>query len=288
MKKLLVLLAGTLAIAGAAPAVSHSEQNATQTVRITSTGFAPQSVVVQRGDTVTWVNNDTQPHQIVSDTNAFPSSPVLEQGESYSFRFSTPASYIYHDGRRPSLTGAVHVRGARVTISLSRLFLVYRNPVQVTGTVPNGRPGEIVTITITRYGGAQESRTLATDSDGIWRFVDRPRIRTEYKATWRNESSAQVPHVNVRPLVVFRILSHRANRYRVIVAAQRSYARRTVFLQRRTNRGAWVSMKRVRLNARGEARFRGNLPRGRTLARMWVGRAPGYIAGFSVVKTVRR
>jgi plastocyanin len=288
MKKLLVLLAGTLAIAGAAPAVSQSVPTATQTVRITATGFAPDSVVIQRGDTVTWVNNDSQPHQIVSDTNAFPASPVLEQGEAYSHRFLTAASYTYHDGRKPSSTGVVHVRGARVTISLSRLFLVYRNPVQVSGTVPNGRPNEIVTVTITRYGGQQESRTFSTDSDGIWRFIDRPRIRTEYKATWRDEGSAQVPHVNVRPLVVFRILSARANRYRVIVAAQRSYARRTVFLQRRTRRGAFVSIRRVRLNARGQARFRANVPQGRSVLRMWVGRAPGYIAGFSVVKSVSR
>jgi hypothetical protein len=180
------------------------------------------------------------------------------------------------------------VRGAQVTIALTRPFLVYRNPVQVSGTIPSGRSGETVTVTITRYGGAQTTRTVITDGDGVWSLTDRPPIRTEYKATWRNEGSAQVPHVNVRPLVIFRILSHRANRYSVKVAAQRSYGRRTVFLQRLTNAGRWVTMKRVRLNTRGEARFTGNLPRGRSRARMSVGAAPGYIAGFSVVKTVRR
>jgi hypothetical protein len=94
--------------------------------------------------------------------------------------------------------------------------------------------------------------------------------------------------VNVRPLVIFRILSHRAGRFYVKVAARRSYRGRTVFLQRRTSSGGWRSIRRARLNTRGEARFRAAVPRGRTPARMWVNTAPGYIVGFSVTKTVRR
>jgi plastocyanin len=288
MKRLLVLLAGTLAIAGAAPAVSQSEPTATRTVNITALGFVPQSIVINRNDTVTWRNTDTQPHQVVSDTGAFPSSPVLDPGEAYSFEFSTPSSYTYHDGRRPSNTGVIHVRGGGVTIGLSRLFLVYRNPVQVSGTIPSRRSGETVTVTIIRYGGQRETRTATTDGDGVWSFTDRPRIRSEYQASWRGQSGAQSPHVNVRPLVIFRILSHSAGRFYAKVTAQRSYARRTVFLQRRTSGGGWISTRRARLNARGIARFRASFPRGRTQARIWVAARPGYIAGFSVVKTVRR
>ena len=98
----------------------------------------------------------------------------------------------------------------------------------------------------------------------------------------------QAPHVNVRPLVIFRVLSHQANRFYVKVAAQRSYAGRFASLQRRTNSGSWITTKRVRLNSRGEARFLGRFPRGRTQARMWINSAPGYIPGFSVTKTVSR
>ena len=45
MKKLLLLLVGTLAIAGAAPAISQSEPTATVNVAILETGFQPSSVV---------------------------------------------------------------------------------------------------------------------------------------------------------------------------------------------------------------------------------------------------
>jgi plastocyanin len=288
MKRLFVILAGMLAIAGAAPAVTQSEPTATRTVNITATGFSPDSIVINRNDTVTWRNTDTQPHQVVSDTGAFPSSPVLDPGEAYSFEFSTSSSFTYHDGRRPSSTGVVHVRGGGVTIGLSRLFLVFRNPVQVSGTIPTRRSGETVTVTITRYGGARETRTATTDGDGVWSFTDRPRIRSEYNAEWRGQSGAQSPHVNVRPLVIFRILSHSAGRFYAKVTAARSYARRTVFLQRRTSAGGWISTRRARLNRRGEVRFSASFPRGRTQARIWVAPMGGYIAGFSVVKTVRR
>jgi len=291
MRKLLVLLAGTLAIAGAAPAVSQSEPSATVTVNITATGFSPAAVVIREDDTVTWRNSDTQPHQVVSDTSAFPSSPVLDPGEAYSYRFGTASAYSYHDGRRPTrVGGTVHVRGAgnSVTIGVSRVFLVYRNPVQVSGSVGNGGSGQSVTVKITRYGGKQETKTLTTDADGIWSFTDRPAIRSEYKAAWRNGESTQAPFVNVRPLVIFRVLSHSANRFYVKVAAQRSYAGRFVSLQRRTNSGSWFTTKRVKLNRLGEARFRGSFPRGRTQARAWVNTAPGYIPGFSVTKTVSR
>lgn len=290
MRKLLVLLAGTLAIAGAAPAVSQSDPSATVTVNITATGFSPSTVVIRADDTVTWRNTDTQPHQVVSDTRAFPASPVLAPGATYSFRFGTASAYSYHDGRKLTNQGLVQVRGAgnSVTIGVSRLFLVYRNPVQVSGSVANGRSGESITLTISRYGGKQEIKTLTTDADGTWSFIDRPPIRSEYKASWRNGESTQAPFVNVRPLVIFRVLSHQANRFYVKVAAQRSYAGRFVNLQRRTNSGSWVNSKRVKLNRRGEARFLGRFSRGRTQARMWVNSAPGYIPGFSVTKTVSR
>jgi len=290
MKKVLVLLAGTAAIAVAAPAVSQSDPNATATVSITSSGFSPSEVVVRANDTVTWKNTDKATHQVVSDTNVFPDSPVLKPGESYSHQFGTPSAYSYRDGMKPSEEGFVHVRGVgnSVTIGVSRLFLVFRNPVQVAGSVANGRPGQNVIVAITRYGGQQETRTVTTDADGTWSLSDRPRIRSGYKASWEGGESTQSPFVNVRPLVIFRVLSHRANRLYVKVAAQRSYAGRFVHLQRRTNAGSWFTTKRVKLNRRGEARFIDRFPRGRTQARMWVNSAPGYIPGFSVTKTVSR
>src|SRR5918994_7255837 len=140
MKKLLLLLVGTLAISGATPGVSESEPTATVNVAILKTGFQPSSVVIRAGDTVTWRNADTEPHRVVSDTGAFPSSPLLQTGQTYSHRFGISSAYSYRDGTDKSKTGVVHVRGGGVTIALSRLFVVYRNPVQAIGSIGNAPP----------------------------------------------------------------------------------------------------------------------------------------------------
>lgn len=288
MKKLLLLLAGTLAIAGATPGVSQSEPTATHNVAILATGFQPAQVIARVGDTVTWRNADTEPHRVVSDTRAFPSSPLLRPGQTHSFRFGIASAYSYRDGTDASKTGIIHVRGSRIAVGLSRLFVVYRNPVRISGTIGNPRFGEEVTINIHRYGGETITRVVTTDADGVFELTDRPPIRTGYTATWQGGEAEREPFVNVRPLVIFRVLSHRAGRFYVKVAAQRSYRGRLVSIQRQRRAGSWTTIRRVRLNARGEARFTARFPRGTSAGRAWVRQAPGYIPGFSVTKTVRR
>jgi plastocyanin len=286
MKKVLILCFALLALAGASSATS--EPSATINVAITATGFNPRNVAIDSGDTVVWRNADSAEHQVVSDTGAFRNSPALAPGRTHTVQFEAPSAYSYHDGRRPASTGTIVVRGTTVNIAVTSLRTVYRNPVRVFGGVAAARSGETVEVTITRYGGRQETRTLVTDSDGTYEFTDRPGIRTEYKASWRNGQSTQAPFVNVRPLVIFNVLSARNNLFFVRVRAQRSYAGKVVRIQRQARNGDWVTTKRVRLNAKGQARFRGNFVRGRTLARAWVNSAPGYVPGFSVTKTVRR
>jgi hypothetical protein len=183
----------------------------------------------------------------------------------------------------------VHVRGSRIAVGVSRLWVVYRNPVRIIGTIGSPRAGEQVTINIHRYGGQTTSRVVTTDADGVFQLNDRPRIRSGYEASWSGGEAEREPFVNVRPLVIFRVLSHRAGRFHVKVAAQRSYAGRRVSIQRRPRSGGgWVTVRQVRLNRRGEARFNARFPRGAWLGRAWVRQAPGYIPGFSVTKLVSR
>jgi plastocyanin len=287
MKKLLVSLLAVLAFTGATTAASES--TADVTVNITATGFQPAEVVVRPGDTVTWRNRDTKPHRIISGTNAFPPSPMLAPGRSYSFRFGTPSAYSYESTAMPSKLGYVFVRGGRSTafVGLSRLRLVYGNPVQVFGSVDTTQP-ETATVTITRYGGPQVTKTITTDADGTFQFEDRPPIRTGYKVSWRNGESRREPFVNVRPLVIFRVVNLRQNRFFVRVRAQRSYAGKVVLIQGQNRRGTWVTRKRVRLNSRSQALFRGRFARGTTTARAFVPQAPGYAVGFSVIKLITK
>jgi plastocyanin len=288
-KMLLIVFAAVFALAGGASTAS-SDSTATVNVAITATGFVPQNIAIDEDDTVVWRNTDAAEHQIVSNTGAFAASPVLQTGESYSVDFNTPSAYSYHDARKPSNTGTIVVRGtgATVTVGISRLRTVYRNQVRVFGGISNARAGESIQVRMTRYGGTENTRTVTTGSDGTFSFMDRPLVRTGYRAIWRNGMSRQEPFVHVRPLVVFNVLSARLNRYRVQVRAARSYGRKIVHIQRLNNRGTWVTAQRVRLNRFGKRVFRGNMRPGVTRARAWVQQAPGYAVGFSVTKRITR
>lgn len=88
---------------------SPSASAASQTVVIQGFSFQPASLTIQTGASVTWRNDDSVSHMIVSNTNAF-SSPVLNGGESYTHAFNQAGTYPYHCGIHPYMTGTVIVQ----------------------------------------------------------------------------------------------------------------------------------------------------------------------------------
>lgn len=285
MKRALLLLIAVLAVLGVASA-APAQKTATTTVSVTATGFTPEDVRIQPGDTVTWKNNDTKEHQIVSDTGLF-QSPTLAPNQTYSRRFDVESSYSYHDGAKASSTGTVNVLGRNVSIGLTRLRVVYRNPVRIFGSIPNEATGEAVTLHFKPYRKPAFTKDVVTEQGG-YEFLYHPTISTEVYATWQGTTSQATPKIGVRPLVIFRTLNAARNRFLVRVRAARSYGRNLVRIQRQNNRGVWTTTLRVQLNARGEKRFTGKFPLGVTKAQATVPKHPGYFAGFSTIKTIVR
>src|ERR1051325_11949411 len=99
MKRLTIVLAALTALAIAGPA-----QAATKAINIYSTGFSPKSATITQGDTVTWTNRDTANHQVLATKGQFV-SPILHQGQSFSFTFRAAGTYNYEDELHPGLTG---------------------------------------------------------------------------------------------------------------------------------------------------------------------------------------
>ena len=285
MKRALLLLIAVFAVAGVA-SVASAQKSATKAVSITATGFTPDDVRIQPGDTVTWKNTDTKQHRIVSDTGLF-ESPTLAPNQTYSRRFDVESSYSYHDGTNTSSTGTVNVLARNVSIGLTRLRVVYRNPVRIFGSIPNDATGEVVTLHFAPYRQAAFTKNVVTDQ-GTYSFTYHPTISSEVYATWDGTTSQAQPKIGVRPLVVFRTLNAAQNRYLVRVRAARSYGRNLVRIQRQNNRGVWQTTLRVQLNAHGQKRFTGKFPFGRTKAQATVPKHPGYFAGFSTIKTIVR
>lgn len=100
---------GTATATSAAKAATSSASAMSVTVTIPDFSFQPASITIQRGATVTWRNDATVAHHVVSDTNVF-SSPVLNPGQTYSHTFTQPGTYPYHCAIHPSMTGTITVQ----------------------------------------------------------------------------------------------------------------------------------------------------------------------------------
>jgi amicyanin len=79
------------------------------TVSIDNFSFAPATLTVKAGTTVTWTNKDDIPHGIGSANNAFKKGPALDTDESFSFTFTTPGTYQYFCYLHPHMVGSIVV-----------------------------------------------------------------------------------------------------------------------------------------------------------------------------------
>jgi plastocyanin len=71
--------------------------------------FAPTSMTVKAGTTVTWTNMDEEPHTVVSTEGLFRSG-ALDTRDSFSFRFDKPGTYHFVCSIHPQMTGTVEVK----------------------------------------------------------------------------------------------------------------------------------------------------------------------------------
>ena len=110
----LVVIAGaTVMIAGCTsssnpspgPVTSTSSQNP---VAVQNYAFSPSMLTIQKGANVTWKNDDSVQHSIVSDSPAF-SSPLLNTGDTYTYQFNNSGSFPYHCSIHPYMKGTIVV-----------------------------------------------------------------------------------------------------------------------------------------------------------------------------------
>jgi plastocyanin len=109
-----VVLALAFGLSQGNPArASANTQNSTggpYQVTIDNFSFAPATLTVPVGATVTWVNKDDVPHIVVTkDGNNF-KSPVLDTDQKFTHSFSRAGAYDYYCSIHPKMTGKVIVQ----------------------------------------------------------------------------------------------------------------------------------------------------------------------------------
>ena len=92
------------------PAISAE----TVTVDVRGFTYAPQTIEVAAGTTITWTNADQILHTITSgasdDPDGLIDGQMTEAGASTSFTFDTPGTVTYFCSRHPFMQGEVIVR----------------------------------------------------------------------------------------------------------------------------------------------------------------------------------
>jgi plastocyanin len=288
MKKALALATAACALAGAGFAVAGL--TASKTVNIRPTGFAPKTVTINGGDTVTWKNVDTVNHQVVANSGAFASGQIAPN-RIYAKRIDTPGMYPYHDALHPTLKGTVKVTGPApsVAIAASTPIAIFGNAIHVGGAVSPAAVGDQVTIWAQPSGQAsfQQIGMVQTTTNGVYDFITTPQLLTSYKATWKGKTSAVIT-VAVQP----RLRLQRVGRWFVARAQPNKYGGHWVYVQRLNAFGEWVSLKKVTLNGQSARRFKmRQLPHGLNRLRIFITTnqaGAGYFHGPSPSISFRR
>lgn len=93
------------------PGNSQAEA-APNTIEISNFSFAPAVLTVPVGTTVTWVNDDDEPHTVVDSDTLF-KSHALDTGDKFSFTFSTPGKFQYFCTIHAHMVGTVVVESSQ-------------------------------------------------------------------------------------------------------------------------------------------------------------------------------
>jgi len=106
------MTAGCTSSPSPSPANTQTASPGGSAITIKNFAFDPPSLTVKTGTGVTWINQDTAPHAIVSDTGspASFSSGSLPSGASYTFTFTRAGTYPYICSIHPSMKGSITVR----------------------------------------------------------------------------------------------------------------------------------------------------------------------------------
>lgn len=83
----------------------------TVTVEIKDFTFTPATLEIPVGTTVTWINQDSSPHNVIAEDGSIDSG-LLDQGESYSYTFEEPGTYAYTCTFHPYMQATIVVGDA--------------------------------------------------------------------------------------------------------------------------------------------------------------------------------
>lgn len=98
-----------LALNQAIFAATPTAKRIVYTVLIEGVKFTPESLTVNRGDVVVWVNKDPFPHTATAQAGAFDSRSI-PAGKSWRFTTTRSGTFSYLCTLHPTMTGVLIVK----------------------------------------------------------------------------------------------------------------------------------------------------------------------------------
>jgi plastocyanin len=102
----------SLVFVGAAVSPSADEAAVQPAVRIDNFSYAPSTLVVAAGTTVTWTNDDDDVHTVIEKERKFKSA-ALDTHDTFVQTFTTPGEYDYFCSLHPQMVGKIVVKPAK-------------------------------------------------------------------------------------------------------------------------------------------------------------------------------
>jgi plastocyanin len=240
-----VVLAAVLAVGAAAAK--------TVTIAITKSGFVPKTASLVSGDSVAFVNQDTQAHQLVlkpSTGFTCTASLTIQPGQTVTCTFRTAGSYSLTDAnnRGNAWKATITVTaagGGALTLQVTPRTVTYGGRVTVAGKLASGQAGQKIDVLAQECGqnAFKAVTSVNTTTGGAYTTTVQPTRNTTYQVRNKNTTSAQVA-VKVRPRMTLRKLATR--KFKVTVLAAESFAGKYVVFQRYSSSlRRWVTVKRV-------------------------------------------
>lgn len=108
----LTLLVAQLARSHADTTTPATQHSSSAQVVIENDTFKPATITVDKGQQITFVNRDDDPHTVTAIDGSF-DSKGLAGGDSFSYKFTKSGTFNYYCKVHPFMKGTVVVRDVR-------------------------------------------------------------------------------------------------------------------------------------------------------------------------------
>src|SRR3954469_2836803 len=244
MKKIVIALAGAVALLATAAAIAE-----TKNVEINNSGITPKDMTVEAGSTVSWTNADTSQHGIKVDNTTC--NLLLQPQQTSGCTFDTAGTFKYGDptSTNANFGGTITVAAATqrsVTLAANRNIAIFGDSVTLSGTTSAKTAGETVTVIARPSGEPAAKIDVATATGGAWSLRVQPRVHTEYQVQYANVLSGKLA-VNVRPRITLQKVG--ADKFLVVVLTNKTLAGKTAQLTRFVPGTGWAPVGDVPLTS---------------------------------------